>query len=246
MRPALVFLPGWGQSSHAWYHQNIYFSKNWPVRYINLPGHSSTPNAPAKHWLNALHDMLPADQTCILVAWSLGGMLAIQLARHSPERLAAIVLVSSTPCFRTKADWPHGCSDSRFHAFEQTLENDPNKLLGQFFTLMLYGDTLPRSRFNAIAKQAVDRKHPPLLEALRTGLTLLDTLDLRDQLADISIPSLVMHGIHDAIIPVDAGQYLASHIPDASLDIMPCGHAPHLTQHTIFNEHLEQWCLKIT
>ncbi|MDQ6959701.1 MAG: alpha/beta fold hydrolase [Mariprofundaceae bacterium] len=246
MRPTLVFLPGWGQSDHVWYKQKVYFPENWPVRYINLPGHGGTPNAPAKHWLNTLHDALPADQTCILVAWSLGGILAMQLARHSPERLAAIVLVSSTPCFRAKTDWPHGCSDSQFHAFKQTLENDSGKLLGQFFTLMLYGHTLPRSRFNAIAKLAVDRKHPPLPEALRAGLKLLDTLDLRAQLTDISIPSLVMHGVHDAIIPVGAGQYLADHIPGASLDIMQCGHAPHLTQAKIFNEHLEQWCLNIT
>ncbi len=241
MSPTLVFLPGWGQSSQVWHGQNAYFSKNWPVRCIDLPGHGGTPNAPAEYWLDTLHDALP-DQPCILVGWSLGGMLAMQLAHHSPEKLAGIVLLSSTPCFRAKTDWPQGCSDRQFYAFKQMLKNDPNKLSGQFFMFMLHGDALPRSRLNTIAKQTMDHKHPPLPEALRTGLKLLDTLDLRDQLTDISIPSLVMHGIHDAIIPVGAGQYLAEHIPDASLDIMQCGHAPHLTQNKIFNEHLEQWC----
>ena len=192
-----------------------------------------------------MHNTLP-DRPCILVGWSLGGMMAIQLAHHSPEKLAGIVLLSSTPCFCVKADWPQGCPDSRFHAFEQMLESNSGKLSRQFFTLMFYGDALPRSRFNAIAKQVMDRKHPPLPEALRAGLTLLNTLDLRDQLANISIPSLVMHGVHDIIVPVSAGQYLADHIPDASLDIMKCGHAPHLTQDKIFNEHLEQWCLSLT
>ncbi len=244
MKPTLVFFPGWGQSSHIWYAQTVYFSKHWRVQCIDLPGHGGTPNAPAEHWLDALHDALP-DQPCILVAWSLGGMLAIQLAHHRPERLVGIVLLSSTPCFRVKTDWSQGCSDSQFHAFKQMLENDSGTLLGAFFTLMLHGDALPRSRFNAIAKQAVDRQHPPLTEALRAGLMLLDAMDLRDQLPDISIPSLVIHGAHDAIIPVGAGQYLASHIPGASLDIMECGHAPHLTQNKIFNEHLEQWCSSI-
>jgi len=244
MRPVLVFLPGWGQSGYTWYGQRTYFSKDWSVQSIDLPGHGGTPNAPAEYWLDVLHDALP-DQPCILVAWSLGGMLAMQLAHHSPERLAGIVLLSSTPCFRMKTDWPQGCSDSQFRAFEQALESDSSALLEAFFTLMLHDDALPRSRFNAIAKQAVDRQHPPSSQALRAGLKLLDTLDLRDRLADISVPSLVMHGIHDAIVPVGAGQYLASHIPGASLDMMECGHAPHLTQDKIFNEHLGRWCSSI-
>jgi len=241
MKPALVFLPGWGQSSQVWHNQSAWFSKDWPVRCINLPGHGAMPNAPAKHWLDTLHDALP-DQPCILIGWSLGGMLAIQLAHLYPERIAGLALVSSTPCFRIKAGWPHGCADDQFHAFKQMLGKDSGKLLGQFFTLMLHGDTLTRRRFNTVAKQAVDREHPPLPDALRAGLNLLNTLDLRDKLTDISIPSLVMHGEHDAIVPVGAGRYLASHIPDASLHIMQCGHAPHLTQNLIFNEYLEQWC----
>ncbi len=245
MRPTLVFFSGWGQSSQVWHGQSAYFSKDWLVHCIDLPGHGGTPSVPAAYWLNALHAALP-DQPCILIGWSLGGMMAIQLAHQSPKRLVGIVLLSSTPCFRAKTDWPRGCSDRQFHAFEQILKSNSDKLTGQFFTMMLYGDVLPRGRFNAIARQAVDRKHPPSPEALRAGLKLLNTLDLRDQLTNISIPSLVMHGVHDTIIPSDAGRYLANHIPNASLDIMKCGHAPHLTQDKTFNEHLEQWCLNLT
>jgi len=244
MRPALVFVSGWGQSSQIWHHQSAYFSKDWQVCTINLPGHGDTPDAPAERWLNELSNALP-DQPCILIGWSLGGMLAIQLAYHWPEKLVGLALVSSTPCFRVKSDWEQGCSDEQFHAFEQALERDPDKLLGQFFTLMLHGDTISRERFNTIAEEAVDRKHPPLPEALWSGLKLLDTLDLRAQLVDISIPTLVMHGTHDQVAPVEAGRYLTGHIPDASLHIMACGHAPHLTQDKAFNEYLEQWCLNI-
>jgi len=244
MRPALIFVPGWGQSGKAWHHQSAYFLKDWPVQVVDLPGHGGIPNVPAERWLNELSDALP-NQPCILIGWSLGGMLAMQLTHRWPERLVGLVLVSSTPCFRVKPDWEPGCSGEQFHAFEQALEHDPDKLLGQFFTLMLHGDALSRRRFNVIAKESVDRKHPPLTDALRSGLKLLDTLDLRPQLADISIPTLVVHGTHDQVVPVKAGRYLAGHIPDASLHIMACGHTPHLTQDKTFNEYLEQWCLNI-
>jgi len=245
MRPTLVFVPGWGQPSKVWYNQNAYFSKSWPVQAVNLPGHGNAPDAPLAHWVDALGGTLP-DHPCILIGWSLGGMLAIQMAHSFPEKFAGLVLLSSTPCFRTRTDWEPGCSDEQFRTFEQELENDSNKLLGQFFMLMLHGDALPRRHFNVIAKAAMDRKHPPLSGALRSGLKLLDTLDLRDQLANISMPTLVIHGTYDGIVPVEAGRYLARHIPDASLHIMACGHAPHLTQARTFNEHLEQWCRTIT
>ena len=244
MRPPLFFLHGWGQSGKAWHHQNTFFSKDWPVRSINLPGHGGRPDAPAECWFHEFSNTLP-DQPVIFIGWSLGGMLAIQLAHRYPEKLAGLVLVSSTPCFRVKTDWTQGCSDKQFHTFEQALEDDTSKLLGQYFMLMLHGDALPRRRFNAIAKAVADRQHPPAPKSLRSGLELLGALDLRHQLATVSLPTLVMHGAHDAITPPGAGRYLAGHIPGAELCIMECGHAPHWTQAKTFNERLEQWCLTI-
>jgi len=244
MKPTLIFMPGWGQSSQVWHHQIEYFSKSWQVQVINLPGHGDAPDAPVNSWVEELNDALP-DHPCILIGWSLGGMLAIQLAHSFPEKFAGLVLLSSTPCFRARIDWKYGCSDKQFYAFEHALESDSNKLLSQFFTLMLHGDALSCNRFNAIAREAVDRKHRPLREALRSGLELLDTLDLRHQLPTISVPTLVMHGAHDEIVPLQAGRYLAEQIQHANLHIMACGHAPHLTQVDVFNEHLEQWCRTI-
>lgn len=244
MNPTLVFLSGWGQSSRIWHHQVEHFSKKWQVRTINLPGHGGAPDAPSDCWLEKLNDALP-DHPYILTGWSLGGMLAMQLADALPQKCVGLVLLSTTPCFRVRTDWQYGCSDTQWHVFEQALANDSNKLLKQFFVRMLHGDTLSHSQFNALARAAVDKKHRPLPAALRSGLKLLDTLDLRHQLPTISIPTLVMHGTHDDIVPLQAGRYLAEHIVHASLHVMACGHAPHLTQGNALNEYLEQWCRTI-
>jgi pimeloyl-[acyl-carrier protein] methyl ester esterase len=177
-------------------------------------------------------------------------MLAMELALSSGDarsaHLAGLVLVSATPRFRVWPDWPHGCSDAVFGEFERSLEEDQARLLGRFFALMLHGDDISRSDYNAIAKASLDRKHPPSQRGLKNGLSLLNQLDLRSRLADISLPVLVVHGQGDAVTPVEAGRYLARHIPKADLRVMPCGHAPHLTQTTTFNKQLEDWCLNIT
>jgi len=244
MKPTLVLIHGWGQSAQVWHSQAEAFSERWPVQVVNLPGCGGTPDAPASVWVNMLCDMLP-DRPCILIGWSLGGMLAVQLAYRHPDRIAGLVLVSATPCFRLRRDWEYGCPDARFSEFKQALHADSVKLLGHFFALTLHGDALSSSRYNAIAKAAVDRRHPPSPQALEGGLQLLDRLDLRPVLADIPVPTLVMHGERDAIVPVEAGRHLAQRIPDAHLHILPCGHAPHLTRKEDFNNKVERWCLNI-
>jgi len=107
---------------------------------------------------------------------------------------------------------------------------------------MLQGDELDRKQFVSIVRSAVDRRQPASMAGLRCGLQLLDELDLRAALPDISLPTLVVHGQADAVAPVGAAQYLAGQMSAATLNIMQAGHAPHLTQPETFNQLLEEWC----
>lgn len=242
MIPPLVFVHGWGQSAQTWHAQIKHFSAGHQVLAVNLPGHGGAPHLPAEAWEDALLAALP-DPRPILVGWSLGGMLAMNLARRHAARLAGLVLLSSTPCFRTRPDWPHGCADEVFERFRADLQKDASRLLDRFLALMLQGDKPDRQQYLDIARHAVDRRHPASPDGLRDGLQLLDTLDLRAGLSGIRVPTLVVHGAADTITPVAAGSYLAGRIPGAILRIIPAGHAPHLTQPQALHELLEEWCL---
>jgi len=242
----MVFLHGWGQSSRIWRHQADHFRRFGPVHTPELPGHGGSAEAPPAAWLENLAAGLP-DEPAVLVGWSLGGMLALKLALGFPERVAALALVSTTPCFRARDDWPHGCADATFRAFEQGVRENSPKELARFFALMLQGDALPRSRYNELARQAVDREHPPTAGALAGGLALLATLDLRRQLPRIEQPVWVAHGDNDAIVPAAAGRYLSHHLPHAAWHRFDdCGHAPFLTQAEDFQQRLEAWCRNIS
>lgn len=242
----MVFLPGWGQSSLIWQHQANYFSQFTPVISIELPGHGGTADVPPEAWLDIIARQLP-DKPSILIGWSLGGMLAMQLAKSLPERIAALALVSTTPCFHERPDWPNGCPTHIFQAFEQGVSSHSTKQLGSFFAMMLHGDDLPRSRINELVHLALDRKHPPTIQSLKNGLSLLSELDLRKLLADLNKPVWVVHGDRDTVVPLAAGQYLATKLPHATGQYFKqCGHAPFLTQSKIFNNELEAWCRNIS
>ena len=239
--PAFVFVHGWGQAAQTWHGQLDYFASSHEVLAVNLPGHGGTPDLPAEEWEEAILESLP-DEPVVLIGWSLGGMLGLRLALHHPTRLAGLVLLSTTPSFRLRSDWEHACADDVFERFRESLEINEKRLLDRFFALMLQGDALDRRRYLDIVRGAVNRHHPTSPAGLRVGLDLLDGLDLRDSLRGISVPSLVVHGRNDAIVPARAAEFLVAQMPDATLHLLPAGHAPHLTQPESFNGILEEWC----
>ncbi len=236
----LVFIHGWGQSKQIWHQQQAQFPH---ASFLNLPGHGGEPDH--DHWLEALHIQLPAEP-CILIGWSLGGMLGMQLALAYPKRIKALVLISSTPCFSQKKDWIHGCADEVLQSFKQGIEHQAAKIMSRFFSLMLHGESITRKQFNAIARESINRNKPSSTQAMQEGLRLLGTLDLRGQISKIIQPTWITHGENDGIIPVQASDFLAKHIPHSTLHRFEnCGHAPFLTQAETFHSLLESWCQTI-
>jgi pimeloyl-[acyl-carrier protein] methyl ester esterase len=56
-------------------------------------------------------------------------------------------------------------------------------------------------------------------------------LDLRPRLPTITLPTLIIHGEKDALVPVSAAQWLAGQLPHSQLHILPgAGHVPTMTR----------------
>jgi len=78
------------------------------------------------------------------------------------------------------------------------------------------------------------RHGEPPAAALHEGLRLLREEDRRAALSGIAVPTLVVHGERDRIVPVGAARFLAAQLPNAQLELVPgAGHAPFLS-HTLY------------
>jgi len=237
MSSQFVFLHGWAQSKLIWCRQMQAFPN---AVFLNLPGHGGTENS--EDWVDAIAEVLP-DRPSTIVGWSLGGMLAMQIAERFPERVKRLVLVATTPRFRSGAGWDSGCSEEVFQGFSAGVNSHAAKTLNRFFAMMFQGDDLERSQYNSLAREAVDRDNPPSLEALQKGLEYLDQLDLINAVPFIRQPALVLHGESDVIVPEAAGAWLAASLPTAEYHRLEhCGHVPFLTKSDQFNQLLEAWC----
>jgi pimeloyl-[acyl-carrier protein] methyl ester esterase len=240
MSHSMVFLHGWGQSKQIWHRQMERFPD---ATFLNLPGHGGVKES--NDWIETIAKQLPESPT-ILVGWSLGGIVAMQLALQYPDKVAGLVLVSTTPSFCNRQGWEQGCDNELFDAFESGVKSNSPKTMSRFFALMLRGNDISRSQYNQLAKEVIDKASPPSTATLEKGLNHLASTDLRKDMQGIAQPALVVHGQDDVIVPVAAGEWITEALPHAESHLFDtCGHAPFLMQSNQFNEILESWCHKI-
>ena len=106
--PRLVLLHGWALNSHVWDDVVPRLASEFTLDCIDLPGHGSSPWQPGIHDLESLAAAVAPhlDAQCNLLGWSLGAMVALELALAHPARIEKLVLVASTPKFVASDDWP--------------------------------------------------------------------------------------------------------------------------------------------
>jgi pimeloyl-[acyl-carrier protein] methyl ester esterase len=157
----------------------------------------------------------------------MGGMVALALAARHPVR--ALVLVGSSPAFVNRDGWQHGLKPGMLANFTMALAKDYRATLLRFLSLQAHGGDSEREVI-ARLRASVDAHGEPDTTTLASGLHLLRDLDLRDTVADIACPTLVIHGGNDNLCPATAGQWLAENIADARLAVHPrAAHAPFLS-----------------
>ena len=187
----------------------------------SLPGYDDTP-APHPYTAEAVVDAMLADQTSpvTLCGWSLGAMLAMLAAYRHPDKVQNLVLISATPSFVQRDEWPHGITTKALSEFAAAVSLDATAAIKRFITLFNHNDAQAHSN----ARELSDFNLPPQ-SVLDAGLTLLRDMDLRQLVPEIRQPTLLIHGARDPLMPLAAAEWLANTMPAARLDV--CSHAAH-------------------
>jgi pimeloyl-[acyl-carrier protein] methyl ester esterase len=228
--PALVLLHGWGLHSSVWASLEASLAEDFRVTTIDLPGHGRSP-APANAfglaevaaWVAAL-----APAGAAWLGWSLGGQIALAAALAGAD-IRRLVLVATTPRFVSAADWPCGMSPAVLAAFAASLAADHRKTVRDFLALQLRGDPQAASLLGALRELLAERPEPDAL-ALGAALDILAATDLRDRLAAVRQPALVVSGERDRLTPAEAGRRLAAGLPGGRfIGLQGAAHAPFLS-----------------
>lgn len=242
MRPSIVFVHGWGTNSGIWTLIKNFLQDKADIYLFDMPGYGEeVMHAPTDKLRQTAEIILQrAPQDAIWVGWSLGGMVAMHAAlldKLKPRKIKALQILCSTPRFVRSHDWPHGMELDVFQGFSDDLVRDYQGALRGF--LLLQAGKHENSR--QLAKQATEAMsvYPQPSElALSKGIEYLRDVDLRSQISEIDIPVQIVAGQRDRLSSAQASEYMAKHIPQADLHVMPTGHAPFLTDMSGYTDKL--------
>jgi pimeloyl-[acyl-carrier protein] methyl ester esterase len=237
----LVLLHGWGLHGGVWSALAASLAATFRVHLVDLPGHGGSRDVPLDGIdgiVAAVADVTPAGaQVC---GWSLGGLVALRLASRHPEQVAALTLVSTTPSFVQRDDWPHAMARATLEDFAHGLRTDPARTIRKFVNLNALGGPQARERMRELA-ELYGARGTPSANALAAGLALLLDTDLRGEVGRIGVPARVIHGARDALVPVEAGRWLAAALPGAQLvEIDAAAHLPFVSHAGLVARALEQ------
>jgi pimeloyl-ACP methyl ester carboxylesterase len=246
--PALLLIHGIGDSSDTWRHVIPELSRNYRVIAPDLLGHGRSDKPRGDYsvaaYANAMRDLLSVldIERATVVGHSLGGGVAMQFGYQYPERCERLVLVSTggvshevhpvlrlaatpaadlfLPLLRLASARFIGMSAVRMMELLRTdLGRDAEHLLRMF-------ESLP----DATARRAFVRTIRAVVDWRGQAITMLDRCYLTR-----GMPTLLVWGAHDAVIPLHHAQIAHAAMPASRLEVFPdAGHFPHHSDPTRF------------
>ena len=231
----VILIHGWPLSHRAWEHQVpaivdagfrciTYDRRGFGVS--SAPWESYDYSALASD-LNEIITQLDLND-CVIVGFSMGGGEVVRyLTDYGADRIAKAALISSIiPLVKQKDDNPDGVPEDALTEIMQALKNDRVGFL-EGFGKNFYGydqnkDKMSEAQLHydwSIAAYASPRATIKAAEAWAET-------DFRPELKNVTVPTLIVHGDADNVVPIDtAGKQAAEGIADNRYEVISGG--PH-------------------
>ena len=231
----VVFIHGWPSSREMWEYQlaDVVNAGYRVIKYDRRGFGKST-----KPWSGYDYDSLAGDlneliqqldlQKVILVGFSMGGGEVVRyIANYGQDRIARIALLSSVIPFMLKtADNPEGLEQKMFDEMADAIKNDRIGFLDEFgknfFSIGFLNKPLSSALLNYYLELTTKATQQSTLECAKS----FSTTDFRNDVKKITVPTLIVHGDNDKIVPFEASsKRTAAMLPHAELVVYQ--DAPH-------------------
>lgn len=248
--PAVILLHGVGDSALDWRWIMPRLADRFRLIAPDLPGYSigagdGIEHTPAHYGRLLLLFMADLGIASATVAGnSLGGLVAIRMARQEPERVSALVLIDSAGLGKLINPLMIGAltpAGDLVMAAATTWTG--GWLRAGLRSLVLFANPW-RAPWEWHREQyrlaGISSYRTAVLAVMRRTTDLVGQSEIvTDQLPAIGVPTLVVWGSHDRMVPIGHGRMAVDLLPDGRLVIFPdCGHVPHIENPARFAEVL--------
>jgi pimeloyl-[acyl-carrier protein] methyl ester esterase len=221
-----ILLHGWGVSNGVWQDfsdQLKGFNKVSTPSLYEIA--SNTEDNKLESIAAALSEKINADS--IVVAWSIGGLIATHMAKLT-NKIKAVIFIASTPCFINKKNWPNVIDRNNICNLQKKLLKNTENTLEYFAGLIAHGDIPIKNTNKFLRGNLANEKYKIMLS---DWLTQMQETDQRKEFAELNIPALLILGENDSLI----NSKMESQIKQLNFNIehkavKDCGHAPFISK----------------
>jgi non-heme chloroperoxidase len=245
----VVLIHGWPQSSSLWDYQLAELPRHG-LRVIAYDrrgfGQSSKP------WDGYNYDTFADDlkavldtldlQNVTLVGMSMGGgEVARYMSRYGGARVARVALISAiTPYLLKTDDNPNGVDKAVFDGMLENIAKDRAAFLQsfakQFYSIGLISHPASQAHLDGDFARAYQASHKATMDCV----VAFSETDFRQDLLKINVPTLIIHGDDDKIVPIEvSGELTAQALPHAQFITYEGGpHGLYYTEKDRLNDDL--------
>jgi non-heme chloroperoxidase len=233
--PVVTFSHGWPLNADAWDGQMLFLAQNgFRVVAHDRRGHGRSSQTSSGNDMNGYADDLAAVIDALdlrdvtLVGHSTGGGEVVRyITRHGTKRVAKVVLIAAVPplMLKTPAN-PEGLPIDLFDALRAGLAADRSQFYKDF-AVQFYGANRPGAK---VSQGILDQFW---LWSMQAGLKnsydsvkAFSETDFNEDLKKINVPTLVMHGEDDQVVPVKDSAKKSARLIKGAKEIYYPG-APH-------------------
>jgi pimeloyl-ACP methyl ester carboxylesterase len=247
----ILFIHGIAGCWRNWLENLPYFGRTHRAIAIDLPGFGDSPmpswEISMSNYGRMIHDFcerLGIDQVAALVGNSMGGFISTEAVIEEPERFDRLVLISAAGI--SFAEWQGRAFDATARMVKAAipfLSGDRRVYWTRPWGRKLAFGRLFRNP-NKLRPELLSEQVRPGLQApaFNEALTKIWGYDTRQRLPEIEIPTMVVWGLSDQIVPVEGALGYHRLIPHSRLEIFErTGHLPQLERPQRFNPLLEEF-----
>jgi pimeloyl-ACP methyl ester carboxylesterase len=249
--PPLLFIHGLGGCWQNWLENIPHFARTRRVIALDLPGFGSSPMPPWEisipaygRFLRDFCERLGVDR-CSLVGNSMGGFIATEVAITEPERVDDLTLVSAAGITWAQARREPAEMLARMGraAAPLVIRFEMSAIKRAKVRRRLFGGVFHDP--NALRRELLWENVVPAFESPGSfdAMRTLVGYDIRNRLEEIGVPTLIVWGRNDHVVPVPAAFSYKKRIGDnAELVIFDgCGHVPQMERPVRFNRVLDRF-----
>ena len=222
---------------YSWRHFIVPFSQDHKLILVDFKGCGKSPKPRDTHYsleekVNDIYELILAEdlRSLTLVGNSLGGaialLVAIRLGKEKPNRLSKLILIDSAG---EKGSLPPHLNLLRSALGVPMIYLSPSRLAAKMTLRMCYYDrekiTMEQVEAYAAPLASLGGRHALLHTARQCIPPNAD--ELIAAVSTITVPTLILWGREDKVIPLKVGKLLNELIPNSTLDVIEqCGHIP--------------------